>query len=248
MTDGRRYTYFLSDLHLGASYLGDRHEAERRVVRFLDSIAGSAREIYLVGDVLDYWFEYRYVVPRGFVRFFGKLAELADSGVRITWLAGNHDIWMFGYFAEEMGVQVADGHLTRTIDGKKFLIAHGDDVSDPSRSFRFLRSLFRNKVCQRLYAAVHPRWTIPFALGWSRHSREADGDSGRPDGKPLVEFARKYLVTNPDIDHFIFGHLHIERQIVLPGGADLTILGDWISTFTYARFDGEKVSLLRYLQ
>ena len=156
--------YFISDLHLGATYLPDPLEYERRVVRFLDSIAGEAGELILLGDILDYWYEYRTVVPRGFTRFFGTLARLADSGVKITWFIGNHDIWLFDYLATEIGLRVVDGVERRTIGGKNFFLSHGDGVGRLPRTFRFIRATFRNRFCQKLYAAIHPRWTIPLSL------------------------------------------------------------------------------------
>lgn len=230
-------TYFLSDLHLGAPYFPDSREAERRVVSFLDSIKEDAEAIYLLGDILDYWYEYRYVVPKGFVRFFGKLAELSDSGVRITWLIGNHDIWIFDYLPSELGLRVVDGALTEEIYGRKFYMAHGDGVGSQPASFRFLRSLFRSKVCQFFYSAIHPRWTVPFASAWSRHSR-ATGRGPHQTDHPLltnlVDFSRAYLKTHPDIDFFIYGHLHILKEVRLTENTLLAVLGDWISHFSYA--------------
>lgn len=236
--------YFLSDLHLGARYVGDTHAAERRVMRFLESIRYDAEEIFLVGDVLDYWYEYRYVVPRGFVRFFGKLAELSDAGVKITWLIGNHDIWIFDYLPAELGIEVVDGAVTRNIMGHGFFITHGDDIDDDSRSFRLMRSLFRNRVCQKLFAAVHPRWTVPFAFGWSKSNRLSDSRYGKtPDIRPFMEFARKYREQHPETDYFVFGHLHIEVQRQLPGGGEMVVLGDWIDKFTYAVYDGRSLTM-----
>ncbi|MDE7343684.1 MAG: UDP-2,3-diacylglucosamine diphosphatase, partial [Muribaculaceae bacterium] len=184
-------------MHLGAAYLEDSRSAEMRVVRFLDSIKEDAAEIYLLGDVLDYWYEYRYVVPKGYVRFFGKLAELTDSGIRVTWIIGNHDIWIFDYLPRELGVEVVDGVLDREVLGARMVMAHGDGVWQASRKFRFLRGLFRNKVCQHLFSAIHPRWTVPFAYAWSRHSRhsgtpelerrEADRQRRKAEGRGLPE-------------------------------------------------------------
>lgn len=159
--------YFLSDLHLGAPYFTDSKEAEKRVVSFLDEIKDDAEVIYLLGDILDYWYEYRYVVPRGFVRFFGKLAELADKGIRIVWFIGNHDIWIFDYLPSELGIEVVDGSLVEEIDGKIFFMTHGDGIGRLKPSFRFLRGLFRNKACQKAFSAIHPRWTVPFAYSLS---------------------------------------------------------------------------------
>lgn len=235
-------TYFLSDLHLGAPYFSDSREAELRIVRFLDSIKDDAEAIYLLGDILDYWYEYRYVVPRGFVRFFGKLAELADSGIKITWMIGNHDIWIFDYIPNELGIRVVDGSLVEEIYGQKIYMTHGDGVGKQPWSFRFIRSLFRSKVCQFFYSGIHPRWTIPFAYSWSSHSRATGREPGQ-DWHPLLDnlmnFSKEYLDGHPDIRHFIYGHLHILRQEQLSPSCDLTILGDWISNFSYATLSPE---------
>lgn len=230
-------SYFLSDLHLGAPYFPDSREAEKRVVAFLDSIKQDAEAIYLLGDVLDYWYEYRYVVPRGFVRFFGKLAELSDSGVRIVWLIGNHDIWIFDYLPKELGIEVVDGSLTEEIHGKMFFMTHGDGVGKLPASFRFLRSLFRNKICQKAFAAIHPRWTIPFAYNWSRHSRKEGEARGLPDEKLLVnlkEYVLDYHKAHPNVDYYLFGHVHVLSWETVCDGCEMIVLGEWIRTFSYA--------------
>ena len=149
-------TFFISDLHLGASYLDEPKSYERRVVRFLNSIADEADELYLLGDILDYWYEYRTVVPRGYIRFFGALSALADKGVKITWFIGNHDIWLFDYLAQEIGLRVVDGYEVREIYGKRFFLSHGDGLGKLPPTFRLLRATFRNRICQKLYAAIHP--------------------------------------------------------------------------------------------
>lgn len=238
--------YFLSDLHLGARYYSAPREAERRVVRFLDSIKEDAEAVYLVGDVLDYWFEYRYAVPRGYVRFFGKLAELADSGVKITWMIGNHDIWIFDYLPSELGVEVVDGVLERTIQGKRCFITHGDGVGRMPRSFRFIRSMFRNKVCQKLYAGIHPRWSIPFAYGWSSKNRSGhpltEPYKG-PEVEPLMLFAAGHAAAHPEIDYYIFGHRHVAVEERITARATAVVLGEWIDLCSYARMTDGQLTL-----
>lgn len=243
----RKNIYFLSDFHLGAKYIPDRMAQERKITEFLDSIKDDAREIYLLGDILDYWYEYRYVVPRGFVRFFGKLAELSDSGIKIYWFIGNHDIWIFDYLPEELGVTVVDGEKIVETGGKTFFLAHGDSVGRRKRSFRMLRAIFRNKTCQKLYSAIHPRWTIPFALRWSESSRSGDDypEYLGEGNEYLEEFANSYQVQH--IDYFIFGHRHIMLDKKLESGAEIIILGDWIHFNSYAVFDGTKVTLKKYV-
>lgn len=243
----QKKAYFISDLHLGASYIADTHKAERRVIEWLESVRGDMGELYLLGDILDYWYEYRYVVPRGYVRFFGKLAELSDAGVKIRWFIGNHDIWIFDYLPRELGIEVIDGSATCEILGQIFFLAHGDGVGKHSRTFRFLRALFRNKLCQRLYAAVHPRWTIPFAHGWSSHSRQSHKcktTTESPDCSGMIKYVEEYSVTHPEVSYFVFGHFHIvENRQLRSGNAHLIILGDWIDKFSYATFDGNTLEI-----
>lgn len=238
--------YFISDLHLGAPYFPDSHEAERKVVKFLDSIKEEVDTIFLLGDILDYWYEYKHVVPRGFVRFFGKLAELADKGVRIVWYIGNHDIWIFDYLPNELGIEVIDGYSIENLDGHKFLLTHGDGIGKLKPSFRILRSLFRNKTCQKLFSAIHPRWTVPFAYNWSRRSRKFEGPS-ESDAKRMmsniIEFSNEFKMKFPDVEYFMFGHLHLFERIEIKKGGEAIVLGEWIKTNSYAKWDGEKLIL-----
>lgn len=252
-TEGK-LTYFISDLHLGASYFPDPVAHERMVVKWLRSIAPSAARLYLVGDILDYWYEYRYVVPRGFTRFFGALAEIADSGVEVTWLIGNHDIWIFDYLPQEIGMRVVDGSLVETVNGCRFYISHGDGLGRIPRGFRIMRSIFRNRVCQRLFSAIHPRWTVGLAYAWSAYNRshhKQPGDKGAVvgrdrDGSTLMEFSRRYADSHPDapIDYFVYGHYHLMIDENIPGtNARMIILGDWIDKMSYAVFDGRRLEL-----
>ncbi|MBD5186200.1 MAG: UDP-2,3-diacylglucosamine diphosphatase [Bacteroidales bacterium] len=243
--------YFVADLHLGAAYIADPREHELRVVRWLEEeVRPNATQLFLLGDVLDFWWEYRTVVPRGFTRFLGTLARLADSGVEITWLKGNHDIWLFDYLRSEIGMRVIDGALEQTILGSRFFMEHGDGVGRLPRSFRMLRALFRWRPAQRLFAAVHPRWTLGLAHAWSARSRRRGGYLGdaRQDDTavlaPLESFARSFEAENPHrVDYFVFGHVHRTASLTLPGGARMIVLGDWIERFTYATFEGTEMRL-----
>lgn len=241
-------TYFLSDLHLGAPYFPDSRKSEKRVVNFLDSIKDKADVVYLLGDILDYWYEYRTVVPRGFVRFFGKLAELTDRGVRVVWFIGNHDIWIFDYLPSELGVEVVDGALTEHIDGKTFYMTHGDGVGKLKPSFKLMRNLFRNKFAQKLYSGIHPRWTIPFAYNWSRHSRKTGGSGYDPTTMVdlLRHFSVDYLREHPEINYFVYGHLHVVEDLKLNDSSRMIILGDWISNFSYGIWDGKEFVIRRW--
>ena len=249
MPQSEKLTYFISDVHLGARYIADRKAAERRVVGFLRSIAPKAEAVYLMGDILDFWFEYATVVPRGYVRFFGQIAEMADAGVRIVWFTGNHDIWLFDYLRDELGIEVVTGPRVEIIGGKKFFLAHGDGLGPQKAGFRFISWLFHNRLCQRLFAAVHPRWTVPLGYGCSSASRgvpRVDPFMG-VDQEPQAIFAARYLrEVDPEVNFFVFGHRHVVVDEKLSDNCRLVILGDWILHYSYAVFDGEDIKLLQY--
>ena len=239
--------YFLSDLHLGASYFNNPLEYEKRAVRFLDSIKDKAAEIYLLGDILDYWYEYKNVVPKGYVRFLGKLAELADSGIKIHWFIGNHDIWIFDYLPQELGIEVTDGCATKNILGKQFFLNHGDAVGKREASFRFIRWIFRNKVCQFFYSMLPSCITIPFAHNWSNHSRNSENSDCVKIGLDnLLNFAREHSKSNKNIDYYVFGHLHAIANEPVNDNARCIVLGDWIDKFSYAIFDGKNLTIEKF--
>ena len=242
--------YFVSDAHLGAPYVADPREHERHVCEMLEMFARDADEIYMLGDMLDYWYEYRTVVPRGHVRFFGCLAHLADRGIKLHYIIGNHDIWLFDYLRDEIGMEVIDGMTTRDIMGKKFVLSHGDDMGRHDLMFRVIRSIFRNRFCQFLYSAIHPRWTVPFARRWSSHSRQSHDESEYQfkgeDREPALVFARQYLEQHPDIDYFVSGHRHIELDLPIGPHTRYIVTGDCLTKFTYAQFDGQTMTLQRW--
>lgn len=237
----RTLTYFISDLHLGAKYIADKHEHERIICRWLRSIAPTAKTIYMLGDILDYWYEYREVVPRGFTRFFGTIAELTDSGVEIVWLKGNHDIWIFDYLPQELGIKIVDGCYVTHIDGKGFLMEHGDGIGELRRSYRLMYKLFRSPFAQKLYAAIHPRWTVAFAHKWSGHSRATGKKYVRQhldDNDKLVKFIQEYSAKHPDIEYYIFGHRHVVVDQKINEHARLAIIGDCYEKMTYGVWNG----------
>lgn len=260
----RDKVYFLSDFHLGAGYHLSKakergvefpegvnpmayawHDVERKICRWLDSVKNDAKEIYLLGDIFDYWFEYKNVVPRGFTRFLGKISELTDSGIEVHFFIGNHDIWVTDYLQEECGMIVHTETYIHDIMGKKFLLDHGDGLGDDSKSFRFIRSIFHNKFLRWLFAGIHPRWTVGFAHRWSNHSRETGGTIGYlgEDQEFLIKYAKQKIKEVPDINFFIFGHRHILLDLMITKSCRVIFLGDWISYFSYAVFDGENFEL-----
>ena len=245
--------YFLSDAHLGSLAIPHGRTQERRLVRFLDSIKEKASAVYLLGDMFDFWNEYRYVVPKGYSRFLGKLSELTDNGVEVHFFAGNHDLWTYGYLEEECGVIVHKAPVTTEIYGKVFFLAHGDGLGDPDNKFKFLRKVFHNRTCQRLLNFVHPRWGMALGLNWAKHSRmKREAGKELPylgeDKEYLVQFTKSYIKAHNDIDYFLYGHRHIELDLMLSHKTRMLILGDWIWQFTYAVFDGEHLFLEQYVE
>ncbi|MDR1525802.1 MAG: UDP-2,3-diacylglucosamine diphosphatase [Tannerella sp.] len=255
MNAPQKKIYFVSDIHLGNRYMPNTTEAEKKLVRWMDRIKNDAAAIYFLGDVFDYWYEYKYVVPRGHVRFLGKLAELSDLGIEIHLLTGNHDIWMFDYLPAETGAVIHRKPFTVELFGKKFFLGHGDEVGYRPRSYRIIQRIFRNRICQFLYVTIHPRWTFGFARRWSLNSRK-NGLAAKEQlerrqassAKHLEAFAESYLQTHPDIDFFMFGHLHVLLDKKLsPAEARLLITGDWMQHFSYAEWDGDKLELKTFL-
>jgi UDP-2,3-diacylglucosamine hydrolase len=243
----KKKTYFLSDIHLGNKYVDNPRAVERKLVRWLEDISQEAGAIYFLGDIFDYWYEYRYVVPRGHVRFLGKLAELSDRGVEIHLFTGNHDIWMFDYLPEEIGAVIHRQPLETCLHGKKFFLGHGDDAGYRPFKYRLIQRIFRNPVCQLLYASIHPRLTFAFAHRWSLSSRKSGMKAEKlktaqqRNLQHLEDFALAYLKTHPDINYFIFGHLHTVVNRELTPTANLIITGDWLQHFTFALWDGEEM-------
>lgn len=250
--------YFISDLHLGAGTEADRMNDERRAVALLDSLKTKASAIFLLGDILDYWFEYRHAVPRGFVRFFGKLAELADSGIMITWLGGNHDLWGKDYLIREMGVRYINGSIEETILGQRFFLSHGDMESEDRFAQKLMGHIFRSKVCRLLYAAVHPRWTIPLASGCSSASRNHFKERLKTNPEVLKEMDKAaerlahfaeyhYINSASKPQYYVFGHLHRASERELPSGSRMVVLGSGVGDkIEYHEFDGDKMRILTF--
>lgn len=250
--------YFISDAHLGSRAISHQRRQERRLVRFLDEVKDKASAVYMLGDMFDFWFEYRRVVPQGFTRFLGKVSELTDAGVEVHFFTGNHDIWCWDYLQQECGCIIHHGPQTLSLGDKTFYLAHGDGLGYTTRGFRLIRGIFHNKVCQWLFRWLHPDLGMAFGLNWAKHSRlkheSYDGvHAGEPPYKgenrePLVIFAKDYLKTHPDVNYFLFGHRHIELDLQLTRTARMLILGDWVTQFTYAVYDGENMFLESYIE
>jgi len=246
----RKRIYFASDLHLGMHPLEESREREQHFVRWLEIIRKDARELWLLGDVFDYWFEYSKVVPRGFIRVLGKLAILSDEGIKIHLFTGNHDIWVFDYLPSEIGLEVHRKPLLRQWNSHLFLLGHGDGLSGKDGGYKLLQWVFKNRVIQWFYARLHPNTATAFAQWWSKRSRIKKGlfipFMGR-DQEHQVQFAEKKLEENPEIDYFIFGHRHIPYDIRVGEKSRVICLGDWIENFTYAVYDSQTLELKKFL-
>ena len=220
---------------------------EKHIVKWLDTIKHDVAELFLVGDVFDFWFEYKTAVPKGFVRLLGKLAELSDAGIPIHFFTGNHDMWAFDYLEQEIGAMVYRAPITRTFNGKKFFIGHGDGLGPKDYGYKFIKKVFASKVCQWLFARVHPNLGIGLAQYWSRKSRILNGTKdelflGETDER-LVVFCKEVL-QKEFFDYFIFGHRHLPLDISLPytgnqaaaNASRYINLGEWVNYFSYAVF------------
>lgn len=241
--------YFLSDFHLGAPDHNSSLVREKKVVAFLENIRHSASAIFIVGDIFDFWYEYKKVVPKGYTRLLGKLAEITDSGVPVYVFVGNHDMWMSGYFEQELNIPVYHHPQTFEWNGKKFLIGHGDGLGPGDHGYKFIKKVFRNPFCQWLFGQLHPTWGIGLANYFSRKSREKTGSSDElflgEENEWLVIYCKEVL-QQVQYDYFVFGHRHLPLDIALPRNSRYINLGDWIRNFTYASFDGADVQLHKW--
>jgi len=237
--------YFASDFHLGAPSEEESRIRERRIVDWLDFIKEDATELFLLGDVFDFWFEYNYVIPKGYTRFLGKLAELTDLGIKLTFFKGNHDMWMFGYLKDELNAEIISDEFLMERNGKQFYLHHGDGLGPGDKKYLLLKKMFRSRICQWLFARLHPNLGIAIARRWSRHSRVSSGkiEAFEDENKEwLVSFAKEYLKREA-VDYFIFGHRHLPLTVKLSEKSTYINLGEWINFNTYAVFDGETLVL-----
>jgi len=236
-------TYFVTDAHLGSLAYKDKLQNEKKLVRWMDSIKTDCEALYMMGDMIDFWFEHKLVVPKGYARFFGKIAEFTDAGIPVYWFAGNHDVWLFDYVQKELGVTVYTEPIEKVIHGKTFYMAHGDGLGDPDPKFRFLRMLFHNTFCQKLFAALHPLHSIGLGLAWAKHSRlkrESFPEEYLGEEKEyLIQFSKKHAAEFGEnaADYYIYGHRHILVDLMISKKSRVIIMGDWIKLFSYGVFD-----------
>jgi len=241
--------YFLSDFHLGAPDAASSLVREKRICRFLDAAKADAATIFIVGDLFDFWFEYSTVVPKGYVRILGKLAELTDSGIAIHFFVGNHDMWMKNYFQSELNIPVYFEPKTFVFNNKKFLIGHGDGLGPGDKGYKMMKTVFRNPACQWLFGILPPYFGIGLANYFSKKSR---AQTGQVDKKFLGEENEWLIIYSKEIlqkehyDYFIFGHRHLPIDVELKGNSRYINLGEWIKYNSYAVFDGDTLTLQYY--
>ncbi len=240
--------YFAADFHLGAPNREESINREKKIVRWLEQAATDAREIFLVGDVLDYWFEYRQVVPRGNTRLLGCIARITDSGIPVHWFTGNHDMWIFNYLPQETGVILHKQPLIREFDGKNFYIAHGDGLGPGDRGYKMFKKVLANKMCQWMFARMHPNFGIWLMKKSSHTSRNAayNGREFLGEDKEWLIIHSKQLLQNQHYDFFIYGHRHLVLNLELPQNSRYINLGDWITQFHYGVWDGNEFRLEKF--
>lgn len=246
MSTGKRI-YFASDFHLGAPSPGESLAREKQVVAWLNACRSDAAEIFLVGDVFDFWFEYRHAVPRGYTRLLGAISSLTDDGIPVHWFTGNHDMWIFDYLPSECGITLHRAPVMREWGGKTFMIGHGDGLGPGDHGYKFIKKVFASRVCQWLFARLHPNFGIALANALSRRSRHTTGDRDQvyhgEEGEWLVSYCREVL-KQQHVDYFIFGHRHLALEVHLNARSVYYNLGDWLKSPTYGVFDGETFRLV----
>jgi UDP-2,3-diacylglucosamine hydrolase len=253
-----QHTYFISDVHLGAPSVADSQARERRLVAFLLDIQAHCKTLYIVGDLFDYWFEYKRVVPRGHTRLLGTLASMVDQGLELHIFTGNHDLWMADYLEEELGAKVHHKPLKLELDGTRFYVAHGDGLGPGDLKYKVLKKVFTNPLCKWLYNRLHPNFGVGFAARMSRMSRESQSDDDHAflgENERQLQHSKTVLETE-DIEYFIYGHRHHLKDLPLEHmrkngtkvASRYVVLGDWISLDSYAMWDGKKLTTATYKQ
>lgn len=245
--------YFASDFHLGVPDYENSLLREKLFVRWLDEVRSDAGEIYLMGDIFDFWFEYKTVIPKGFVRILGKLAEITDSGIPVYLFKGNHDVWAFDYLQKEINIKLFRQPEIKIFENKKFYLAHGDGLGPGDTGYKFLKKVFAFRPNQWLFNWLHPDIGTRLGLYFSKKSRYAHiAKEGRKEeindfhDEMLYKYSLDILKENKDIDYFVFGHRHLPLDIRLNEKTRFIILGDWLTNFSYAVFDGNEIELKYY--
>lgn len=253
MIEEDKKIFFVSDFHFGVPDHASSLRRERMLVSWFNATRNQAAAYYLMGDVFDFWFEYKTVVPKGFVRLLGTLASITDQGIPVHVFKGNHDLWAFDYLNTEVGVVLHRQPVIAELSGKTFFLAHGDGLGPGDRGYKFMKKVFENKINQRLFRWLHPDLGTRMGLYFSKRSRVAntlriniDEQTTTIEDEMLYAYCLRKKAMHPEIDFFVFGHRHTPIIHPLPGNATMVVLGDWVNHFTYACFDGHRIELSKY--
>ncbi len=245
----QKNVYFLSDAHLGIPDYQSSLEREKKLVDWLDAIKSNAAEIYLLGDIFDFWFEYKDVILKGYTRLLGKLVELADFGIDIYYFTGNHDMWNYEFFQKELNLKVYKKPVEKYIGDKYFMVGHGDGLGPDDKSYKIMKKIFQNKLSYRIFSFFHPRIGISLARFFSRQSRNSNvEDEFLGEDKERLILYCKYKLTQKHYDFFVFGHRHLPMNFKVGEDSYYVNTGDWIKTFSYAVFDGKSLRLEYFSQ
>ncbi len=243
--DGKKI-YFLSDFHLGVPSHAESLKREKKIIRFLDTIIPQAKAIFLLGDIFDFWFEYKYVVPKGFIRLQAKIAQITDAGIPVYVYTGNHDLWMFGYLEKELGVKIFHKPIDWEIGGKKFLIGHGDGLGPGDTVYKMTKKVFVNPFFQWVFKMTPPAIGMGIATFWSNKSRLHNSDERFFEEKEYLWHYCKEQNVLKNRDYYIFGHRHMPLDLAVGKDGRYINIGDWIQYDTYAEFDGETLNLISW--
>ncbi len=237
--------YFASDFHLGVPNAEASRARERKIVRWLDQAQKDAAAIFLVGDIFDFWFEYRHAIPKGFIRMQGKLAEITDAGIPVIFFTGNHDMWMFDYFTKELNIPVLRHPISTQLGEKTFYIGHGDGLGPGDHTYKILKKIFANKACQWLFARIHPNAGIGIASMWSRSSRIRNTkveEAFMGEEEWLIQHSRE-VEAKQHHDFYVFGHRHLPLDLSIGDNSRYVNLGEWVNFCSYAVYDGTSLKL-----
>ncbi|MCH6201172.1 UDP-2,3-diacylglucosamine diphosphatase [Aquiflexum sp. LQ15W] len=241
--------FFASDFHLGAPDAKSSSEREKRIVRWLNLIEDDAAAIFLVGDIFDFWFEYKQVVPKGFIRFIGKIADLREKNIPIFFFTGNHDLWMKDYFTKELGIPVIHHPIELTVEKSKFLVGHGDGLGPGDHSYKILKKFFTNPVCQWAFRWLHPDIGVWIANKWSSRSRITNVAKNESEFKGDDEWLWAYckqVEQSKHFDYYIFGHRHLPLDLPVGNKSRYFNLGEWVNHYTYGVFDGKEFQIKKF--
>ncbi len=241
--------YFASDFHLGVPDFKASLIREKIICNWLNEIEKDATEIYLLGDCFDFWFEYKDVVPKGYTRFLGKLSQMSDKGIKIYFFKGNHDMWTFGYLEQEIGLKVISNELIIERNHKKFYLHHGDGIGPGDHGYKIIKKIFRSRLSIAFFGFLHPFLGAGLAKYLSRRSRLGKGNSDKiylGDDKEFITQFCNQTIENEHFDYFICGHRHLPLEIQLKNNSKYINLGEWVNDFTYAKWDGTNLELLKY--